>query len=171
MKTMIVLMMKWKCWGLCKCFGWCYHLLLPRMFYWYILFDLIYSLIYRGGSADDDFVVSDAKKQPQESFVNQAFRTTTPPPNSRLRRTSTPPGAVPLVRTSSRHSKSSSDGSFGTPAPASPPYSKSHSKPPARGRGSQSSKARGSSDISEPVYKNFWMCGFTDAFKFDGFKE
>eukprot|EP00574_Skeletonema_japonicum_P012167 CAMPEP_0201713500 /NCGR_PEP_ID=MMETSP0593-20130828/316_1 /ASSEMBLY_ACC=CAM_ASM_000672 /TAXON_ID=267983 /ORGANISM="Skeletonema japonicum, Strain CCMP2506" /LENGTH=310 /DNA_ID=CAMNT_0048202657 /DNA_START=265 /DNA_END=1197 /DNA_ORIENTATION=- len=125
-----------------------------------------------GGSADDDFVNGDVKKQPQESFVNQAFRTTTPPPNSRMRRTSTPPGAMPLVRTSSRHSKSSSDGSFGTPAPASPPpYSKSHSKPPARGRGSQSSKARGSSDISEPVYKNFWMCGFTDAFKFDGFKE
>lgn len=123
-----------------------------------------------GGHADDDFVV--AKRQPREAFVNQAFRTTTPPPNSRQRRTSTPPGAVPLVRTSSRHSKSSSDESFGTPAPASPPYAKSHSKPPARGRGTQSSsKARGASDISEPVYKNFWMCGFTDAFKFDGFKE
>jgi len=122
------------------------------------------------GDADDDYVVSNVKKQPPQTFVNQAFRTTTPPPNSRQRRTSTPPGAVLLVRTSSRHSKSSSDGSFGTPAPASPPYAKPHSKPPARGRGTQS-KTIGASDISEPVYKNFWMCGFTDAFKFDGFKE
>jgi len=122
-----------------------------------------------GGDADDDFIVA-VKKQPQETFVNQAFRTTTPPPNSRQRRTSTPPGGLPFVRTSSRHSKSSSDGSFGTPVPATPPYANPHSKPPARGRGTHS-KSRGSSDISEPVYKNFWMCGFTDAFKFDGFKD
>ncbi|KAL7554691.1 hypothetical protein ACHAWF_018170 [Thalassiosira exigua] len=49
----------------------------------------------------------------------------TPPPKSRgQRRTSTPPGsgAHHLSRTNSRHSKSSSDGSWDTPNPSSPPH-------------------------------------------------
>jgi hypothetical protein len=124
-----------------------------------------------GDKGDDDFALPKTTQQ----VAKQPFRTTTPPPNTRQRRTSTPPGEIPLVRTSSRHSKSSSDGSFGTPAPSSPPsYAKSHLKPPPRAV-SQYSKAKTKTspvkDISEPVYKNFWMCGFTDAFKFDGFKE
>ena len=132
----------------------------------------ISSFINRGGDkTGDDFALPKTTQQ----VAKQPFRTTTPPPNARQRRTSTPPGEIPLVRTSSRHSKSASDGSFGTPAPSSPPsYAKSHLKPPPRAV-SQYSKAKTKTspvkDISEPVYKNFWMCGFTDAFKFDGFKE
>merc|ERR1719253_64226 len=41
--------------------------------------------------------------------------------NSRKQLSSTPPGANVISRTSSRHSKSSSDGSFDTPAPSTPP--------------------------------------------------
>ena len=129
----------------------------------------------------------------------------TPPPNSRHKRTSTPPGAANTIsRTNSRHSKSSSDGSFDTPAPSSPPYPgmagiagsmaagiMTSMKPP-HARSTPISKtarrksgSRGgpggdhhvgdagngvvSGDSSEAFYAKSWMCGFTDAFNFEGF--
>lgn len=47
---------------------------------------------------------------------------TTPPPSLKHQRVSASPGASPISRTSSRHSKSSSDGSFETPRPPAPRY-------------------------------------------------
>ena len=102
----------------------------------------------------------------------------TPPPNSRHKRSSTPPGAKSISRTSSRHSKSSSDGSWDTPAPSSPP---NVMKPPhvSRSMPSSSSSTRRKSgkdekvveDLSEAFYAKSWMCGFADAFNFDGFDK
>merc|ERR1711966_567607 len=66
--------------------------------------------------------VSSAPSSPRSRSTGHV----TPPPNARHKRTSTPPGSAgtPISRTNSRHSKSSSDGSFDTPAPSSPPMSK-----------------------------------------------
>ena len=105
----------------------------------------------------------------------------TPPPNSRLKRTSTPPDATNISRTNSRHSKSSSDGSWDTPAPSSPPHCgsvHSASKPPhARTPASKTRRNKSGKedkvveDLSEAVYTKSWMCGFTDAFNFEGFDK
>ena len=100
----------------------------------------------------------------------------TPPPNSRHKRSSTPPGAKTISRTSSRHSKSSSDGSWDTPAPSSP---QNIMKPPHVPRSVPGSSARRKSgkdetaieDLSEAFYAKSWMCGFADAFNFDGFDK
>ena len=85
--------------------------------------------------------------------------------------------------TNSRHSKSSSDGSWDTPPPSSPPQNggSMHSKPP-HARSMPVSKTRRNSsglregkvvteDLSEAFYAKSWMCGFTDAFNFDGFEK
>ena len=97
--------------------------------------------------------------------------------NSRKQLSSTPPGANVISRTSSRHSKSSSDGSFDTPAPSTPPHNNSglrHSKPP-NARNASVTKSRRKSgdredklveDLSEAFYAKSWMCGFADAFNF-----
>lgn len=105
----------------------------------------------------------------------------TPPPNSRNRRTSTPPGvAGSISRTSSRHSKSSSDGSFDTPAPSSPPHGAGamHSKPPhARSSPGPKTRRKGEDRDGKVVesgafYQNPWFCGFTDAFEgFEAFQN
>mmetsp|Transcript_27154 Transcript_27154/g.58174 ORF Transcript_27154/g.58174 Transcript_27154/m.58174 type:complete len:453 (+) Transcript_27154:557-1915(+) len=112
----------------------------------------------------------------------------TPPPNYKQKRTSTPPDAHPMSRTNSRHSKSSSDGSFDTPAPSSPPHHTSammahHSssmKPPHARSTPVSKTRRGSSMgtgkredtvVDEAFYAKSWMCGFADAFNFDGFEK
>eukprot|EP00578_Thalassiosira_sp_NH16_P006012 CAMPEP_0181138042 /NCGR_PEP_ID=MMETSP1071-20121207/34030_1 /TAXON_ID=35127 /ORGANISM="Thalassiosira sp., Strain NH16" /LENGTH=440 /DNA_ID=CAMNT_0023224841 /DNA_START=615 /DNA_END=1937 /DNA_ORIENTATION=- len=104
---------------------------------------------------------------------------TTPPPNSRHKRTSTPPGAANSIssRTNSRgsrHSKSSSDGSWDTPAPSSPPPTKPpharYSSPVSKtNRKSRSEEKAVLADPNEAFYAKSWMCGFTDAFNFDGF--
>eukprot|EP00585_Thalassiosira_rotula_P001578 CAMPEP_0196153800 /NCGR_PEP_ID=MMETSP0910-20130528/37835_1 /TAXON_ID=49265 /ORGANISM="Thalassiosira rotula, Strain GSO102" /LENGTH=409 /DNA_ID=CAMNT_0041417699 /DNA_START=546 /DNA_END=1775 /DNA_ORIENTATION=+ len=120
----------------------------------------------------------------------------TPPPNSRCnKRTSTPPytstsngssgsssssTSSPISRTNSRHSKSSSDGSFDSPIASSPPssLSPSSSKPPSRARCVPMRKlSRRNSDekeqvaitedsLSEAFYAKSWMCGFADSFNF-----
>jgi len=114
----------------------------------------------------------------------------TPTPNSRHERASTPPGAGSnntsmISRTNSRNSKSSSDGSWDTPAPSSPPPNLFHSKPPhSRSSPTLSGKTRKMvnksgkkkddnvvEDLSEAFYSKSWMCGFTDAFNFDGFEK
>lgn len=102
----------------------------------------------------------------------------TPPPNSRGRRTSSalaPPGSAGSIsRTSSRHSKSSSDGSFDTPAPSSPPRGGAPSSKPPHARSSPTSKSRqkggGGEDkvVEIGSYQNPWFCGFTDALNLDG---
>ena len=110
-----------------------------------------------------------------------ASGTVTPPPNSRNhKRTSTPPGdANSIQRTGSRHSKSSSDGSWDTPAPASPPQISSGStflKPP-HARNTPVSKTRRKSGgrdenaVEDLTYKMPWMCGFADAFNFGDFDK
>lgn len=107
----------------------------------------------------------------------------TPPPNTRShKRTSTPPGANSISRTNSRHSKSSSDGSWDTPAPSSP--HSTNAKPPharsapiSKSRRKISSDSSGGNndgvveDLSEAFYAKSWMCGFADAFNFDGFDK
>lgn len=104
----------------------------------------------------------------------------TPPPNSRHnKRTSTPPGAQPISRTSSRHSKSSSDGSWDTPAPASPPQGgaggghgprppHSRSVPVGKSRRKSGSNDKAVTDLSVAFYAKSWMCGFADALNLDG---
>lgn len=102
----------------------------------------------------------------------------TPPPNSRHKRTSTPPGAINSIsRTNSRgsrHSKSSSDGSWDTPAPSSPPMKPPHvrSTPVSKTNRKSRSDEKASSVVADPneaFYAKSWMCGFADAFNFDGF--
>lgn len=117
---------------------------------------------------------SQRSSSPREDFSPSPYNaanpsrhdTVTPPPSTRNKRTSTPPG-----RNYSPRSKSSSDGSWDTPT-SSPPNS--NSRPPhARGIGASNprrksaGKKESAQDITEPVYKNFWMCGFPDAFNFD----
>lgn len=119
-----------------------------------------------------------ATNNPQTSFSSRGIASghVTPPPNSRHRRSSTPPGAKSISRTSSRHSKSSSDGSWDTPAPSSPT---NISKPPHVARSVPVSSLRRKSgkdekvveDLSEAFYAKSWMCGFADAFNFDGFDK
>mmetsp|Transcript_42194 Transcript_42194/g.77124 ORF Transcript_42194/g.77124 Transcript_42194/m.77124 type:complete len:465 (+) Transcript_42194:667-2061(+) len=110
----------------------------------------------------------------------------TPPPNSKNKRnsyTSTPPGANSISRTSSRHSKSSSDGSFESPAPSSPPLAPHGRSPPASGKtrrkssGQREEKKVVTEDVlaEQAFYAKPWMCGFTDAitdvFNLDGFDK
>ncbi len=105
----------------------------------------------------------------------------TPPPNSRHKRTSTPPGASSISRTNSRHSKSSSEGSWDTPAPSSPPHGSVGGMKPPHARSTPVSKTRRKSakeektvavdTLSEAFYSHPWMCGFADAFNFDGFDK
>lgn len=101
---------------------------------------------------------------PPPTPLSRMNRDVTPPPNSRNKRTSTPPGTSSpgnLSRTNSRHSKSSSDGSFDTPSPSSPPTS---AKPPhAKGAKKDRDAVE---DLSEAFYAKSWMCGFADAFNF-----
>ena len=87
-----------------------------------------------------------------------------------------------MTRTNSRHSKSSSDGSWDTPAPSSPPNNNNspNSKPPHARSAPVSKTRRGNKngkdekvveDLSEAFYAKSWMCGFADAFHFDGFDK
>jgi hypothetical protein len=92
----------------------------------------------------------------------------TPPPNSRHERTSThSPGA------SSHHSKSSSDGSWETPIPVSPPRSGATTTKPPQARSIPITKLGHASgkggETNEAFYAKSWMSGFSDAFNFDGF--
>lgn len=96
----------------------------------------------------------------------------TPPPNARGKRTSAaPPGSAGSIsRTSSRHSKSSSDGSFDTPAPSSPPHGGgAHSSKPPHARSSPSkTRRKGGGEKEDNVveigsYQNPWFCGFADS--------
>ena len=117
----------------------------------------------------------------------RSSRHITPPPNARQKRTSalSPEATYSTSRTNSCHSKSSSDGSWDTPAPSSPTQhdgGSMHSKPPHARSTSFSKTGRKSSgqqredkvvteDLSEAFYAKSWMCGFTDAFNFDGFEK
>jgi len=114
-----------------------------------------------------------------------------PKPNyPQNRRTSTPPGTTitPILRTNSQQSKSSSDGSYGTPSPASPPREtstmshngqrlfKSSMKPPTpasnarRGAVGTNRGNGGGNDDRVSTYAEPWMCGFADAFNFDDYE-
>ena len=91
---------------------------------------------------------------------NRSSGHVTPPPNSRHERMSTSsPGAH------SHHSKSSSDGSWETPIPSSPP-----TKPPQPITKLGLTSGRGC-ETNEAFYAKSWMSGFSDAFNFDGFDK
>ena len=99
---------------------------------------------------------------------NRSSGHVTPPPNSRHERTSThSPGA------SSHHSKSSSDGSWETPIPVSPPRSGATTTKPPQARSIPITKLGHASgkggETNEAFYAKSWMSGFSDAFNFDGF--
>jgi len=123
---------------------------------------------------DDDR--QDAYQPPFASARNSSSRDVTPPPNSRHGRTSTsPPGANTLSRTNSHHSNSSSDESWETPIPSSPPKIGATMMKPPQARSSPISKSRCTSgsgcEKNEAFYAKPWMGGFSDAFNFDGFDK
>ncbi len=109
----------------------------------------------------------------QTSFAtprNRSSGNVTPPPNSRHERMSTSsPGA------NSHHSKSSSDGSWETPIPSSPPHSGTTTTKPPQARSAPITRlghtpGRGC-ETNEAFYAKSWMSGFSDAFNFDGFDK
>ncbi|KAL3822063.1 hypothetical protein ACHAXA_000131 [Cyclostephanos tholiformis] len=96
----------------------------------------------------------------------------TPTPNSWHERTSmSSPVANTLSSTNSHHSKSSSDGSWETPIPSSPPHNcATMMKPPqARSTTSLTKLSERGGETNEAFYAKSWMSGFSDAFNFDGF--
>jgi len=90
---------------------------------------------------------------------------TTPSTSIKTKRTNALPGANPISRMSSRHSKSSSDGSFDTPTPSSPSVP-SHPRisPPSGRKGGGHHQRDNNKVVTETFYAEPWMCGFTDAF-------
>lgn len=121
----------------------------------------------------DPFVrsTSSNNKSPRSRSSNSHI---IPPPNSRQSHTA----ITPIKRTNSRHSKSSSDGSWESPAPSSPTHTTSgtmshgHSsnmKPPhARSKPVSTTQKE---DKGEAVYAKPWMCQFSDAFDAFNFDE
>jgi len=90
---------------------------------------------------------------------------TTPPPSIKNKRVNALPGASPISRMSSRHSKSSSDGSFDTPTPSSPSIpSHPRTSPPSGRKGGGHHLRDNKKVVTETFYAKPWMCGFTDAF-------
>lgn len=138
---------------------------------------------YHTNNQKDSFFQSTSssnKSAPSASRFRPSNGHITPTSNSGQNHTSTPSGnaITPILRTNSRHSKSSSDGSCGTPVPSSPPHTNSgmmshgnssSMRPPHVRSTPASEKGRVSDDNAELSYAEPWMCGFADAFNFDEF--